>query len=197
MLFRSLSPTLNANLARFAEPLEGPTSQALRSLAMRHGVHLVGPLIEREGAQHFNALLGFTPSGERWLHYRKRNPWYPETWATPGALPFPRATIHGLRVTAAICFDVHFLEETAAEVLAETDLLLFPSAWVSDEDTLPALLRHLARRFDLQVLNANWGPGSPSVLGQGGSLVVGRGGEVLARHADALQPRMDVLLTRP
>jgi hypothetical protein len=39
----------------------------------------------------------------------------------------------------------------------------------------------LAQRFDLTIVNANWGPGDVAVPGQGGSCVVGPDGRVLAR----------------
>ena len=76
--------------------------------------------------------------------------------------------------------------------LAAADLLLFPSAWVDREDTLPATLRTLAARFDVAIANANWGPGVVRVSGQGGSRIVAAGGRTVAvvaagaRRADAV-----------
>ena len=45
----------------------------------------------------------------------------------------PLVEIAGVKLTIAICYDVHFLAEEAADVLAAADLLVFPSAWVEEE----------------------------------------------------------------
>lgn len=178
-----VSPRGELDLARFGEPLDGPTAAALAALATRHRVHLVGPLIEAAGDARHNTMLGFRPDGARFLHYRKRHPWLPEEWATPGDAPCPVVEIAGVQVTIATCYDVHFLRDDAADALTRADLMLFPSAWVDRANTRPALLHDLARDFDLAIANANWGPGVVRVPGQGGSCVVAPGGRVLASCA--------------
>lgn len=178
----------------FAEPLDGPTAQALASRARRHECSVVGPLVERAGADAFNTLVGFGPDGERWLHYRKRHPWMPETWATPGELPMPLVAWRGLTVTAAICFDAQFLAQEAGDVLSSADLLLFSSAWVEDVDSRPALLGGLAKTFDVAIVNANWGPGQPRVPGQGRSMAVSRSGQIVAEMKPGAL-RLDVALS--
>ena len=117
----------------------------------------------------------------------------PETWATPGDLPYPLVEWRGVRLTAAICFDVHFLAEDAARELREADLLLFSSAWVDDEsgDSRPGHLSTLG----VAVLNANWGVGRPKLPGQGGSLFMSRDGEVVERLGD-IASRLDVAMSR-
>jgi predicted amidohydrolase len=179
-----VSPGLDFDLAPFAEPLTGPTAASLASLARRHGCYLAGPLVERDardGAKLHNAVLVFAPDGALVAHYRKRHPWYPEGWATPGDAPPPVFDVRGTRVTVAICFDVHFLAEDGAGALREASVLLFPSAWVERRDSRDTLLPELARRFDVAVVNANWGPGAPRIAGQGASRILGRDGHVLAR----------------
>ncbi len=203
-----VSPTGDFDLRPFAEPRDGPTARALAALAKKHRTRLVGPLVERDGADFYNAMIGFDAEGAELLHYRKRHPWYPETWATPGAAPHPVVTIEGLRVTLAICFDIHFANELPA-----ADVLLFPSAWVEDrgaersgprdrgargaqpleretrprDDSRPALLSALG----VHVVNANWGDGEPRVPGQGTSCILHASGEVLARGG----PRIDAVLS--
>jgi predicted amidohydrolase len=170
------------DLTPFAEPLDGPTAKALAGLARRHRVALAGPLVERDQARIFNTLLLFDAAGRYVGRWRKRHPWYPEHWASPGDLGTPVVTLAGLCITACICFDVHFVAQCAAEELSMADVLLFPSAWVEaqwGEDARASLLGDLARRFALTVVNANWGPGEPAVPGQGGSRVVLPSGEML------------------
>lgn len=165
-----VSPRGDFDLTRFAEPLDGATAQALAALAVELQVHLVGPLVERDGSRCFNAMVGFRPDGSRFLHYRKRHPWYPETWATPGEEPLPLVEVKGVTISLAICFDVHFLAEESAAQLEQADVLLFPSAWVEEgADTRPALLGGLAERFHLAIVHANWCAGAVVVPGQGHS----------------------------
>lgn len=192
-----VSPQGDFGLTRFAEPLEGRAHEALQHLARRFDALLVGPVIERDGAQLFNSMIAVTPTGERLLHYRKHHPWYPEVWATPGHAPAPVFEWRGTRITAAICFDVHFLGAEAASPLREADLLLFSSAWVDDGpglDSRPGHLQSLAVEFDVAVLNANWGDGDPSLYGQGGSLAMTHRGAVLQRLGDGAA-RLDVELS--
>lgn len=188
-----LSPSLRCDPTPFAEPLDGPTARHLADLAKRHHTHLFGPLIERSGERCFNTMIGFSPDGTPCLHYRKRHPWDPETWATPGDLPYPLLQLGRWTLTLAICFDVHFLGEDAVHQLALADVLLFPSAWVEETDSRAGLLADLARRFGLEIVNANWAEGDVTVPGQGRSMVVGRDGQVRAQLAPGAG-RLDVAL---
>ena len=173
------------DLTRFAEPRDGPTSRALAALAKKHRTHLVGPLIERAGESIFNAMIGFDPDGAEFIHYRKRHPWYPETWATPGDDPHPKIRLRTLVISLAICFDLHF------GGWPEVDLLLFPSAWVEEEeDSRAAMLTKLRTN----VVNANWGAGEPRLPGQGDSMIVGASGKILARADTVTGPRIDAVI---
>jgi predicted amidohydrolase len=186
-----VSPRGDFDVRGMAEPLDGATATALRQMAVRHGVYLVGPLIEAHCSRYYNATLGFAPDGAQVLHYRKRHPWFPESWATPGTQPHPVVQMGPLAVMVAVCFDVHFLADEAASQLEAADLLLFPSAWVDRDDTRVPHLVELATGFDLAVANANWAPGVVRVHGQGGSCLLGADGRLLAevtlgaRRADA------------
>jgi predicted amidohydrolase len=173
------------DLTRFAEPKGGPTSRALAALAKKHATHLVGPLVERSGDRIYNAMIGFDPEGVEFIHYRKRHPWYPETWATPGGDPHPIVRIRTIRLTLATCFDIHFAEWPRA------DVLLFPSAWVEEEDSRAAMLAKLG----MHVVNANWGVGEPRLPGQGDSMIVDASGKIVARVTEATGPRIDAVIS--
>jgi len=177
-----VDPDLHFDLRPFAEPLDGPTTRAYRSLAGEHRIHLAGPVVEASGGAFFNSFVVVDPRGEVVGHYRKRHPWIPERWAARGTLPYPNLQIAGLRMTLAVCYDVHFLAREAPDLLAAADVLLFPSAWVDDDDTdlRTELFDMLVRRFGLTVVNANWGEGEPRLPGQGRSRIVGPGGVVQA-----------------
>ena len=167
------------DLERFAEPLDGPTARALAAMARRHRTNLVGPLVLAEGAHRYNAMVGFDREGEPIFTYRKRHPWIPETWASAGPEPAPVVDIEGARVTIAICYDVHFIAEDAGPALDASDLLLFASAWVEENDSRPTRLPELARAHRIAIANANWGPGVVRVPGQGGSSILDSRGRVV------------------
>lgn len=196
-----VSPWGDFDLRPFAEPLEGETARALSELAARYRVALAGPLVERTGEHFYNTLLLFAKDGRHIGHWRKRHPWYPERWASPGDLGGGVVEIEGVRVTAGICFDIHFLAEDAPQSLTRADLLLFPSAWVEsspEEDSRPEILSSLARAFHIAVLNANWGYAAPFLPGQGGSMILDCEGQILARTHPGRTPQvLQALLTFP
>ena len=180
-----VSPAGEFDLARFAEPLDGPTGTRCAAIARARGVHLIAPLVLRESNALYNAIACFDPAGAPAVVDRKRHPWFPEEWATPGPDAPPVVEIAGKRVTAAICFDVHFLADDSAAQLAAADVLVFPSAWVEEVDSRPQLLSALARQFELHVANANWAPGVVRVPGQGGSCVIDPRGQLIVRAAES------------
>lgn len=180
------------DLSSFGEPFEGAQLAGLRALALERRAAVIGPVIERDGARLFNTQVVLAADGSVLAKYRKRHPWYPETWATPGDLPFPRFRLGDLECTLAICFDVHFLAQEAMHELGDSDVLFFCSAWVDDEvDSRPGHLTPLARDFGLAVVNANWGRGDPRLPGQGGSMVIDRTGAILCRATERHR-RLDV-----
>jgi predicted amidohydrolase len=178
-----VSPHGDFDLRPFAEPEDGPTSRALSALARRRGVALVAPLILREGESCFNAMVIHDAEGRAQLIYRKRHPWYPETWAAAGPSGPPLLRMGDLTLTIAICFDAQFLElePDSRAALAAADLLLFPSCWVDHHDSRTPLLARIARTFGVAVANANWAAGVVRVSGQGGAGIIGPDGAWLAR----------------
>lgn len=176
-----VSPAIDFDLSRFAEPIDGTTAVALATLARKHRTHLVGPLVLAEGGFLFNATVGFAPDGSLFFLYKKRHPWIPEEWATPGPDPHPVFAIAGVNVTVACCYDVHFLAREARETLDAADLLLFPSAWVEERDSRLRRLSAIARAHRLHVAAANWGPGVLHVKGQGSSAIIDPNGDIVTR----------------
>ncbi len=125
-----VSPRGNFDLSHFAEPADGPLARAWAALARAHDVTLVAPIVEAEMRAFYNTTLVFDPGGACVARYRKHHPWFPETWATPGAEPVGTFTLGDLRCALFVCFDVHFVRNEAAAALDAADVLVFPSAWV-------------------------------------------------------------------
>jgi predicted amidohydrolase len=193
-----VSADLHCDLRPFAEPLTGPTLTAYRRLARKHGAHIAGPLVEAAEGVCFNAFVVVDPAGDVRCHYRKRHPWFCETWAAKGTLPYPTFELAGLKLALAICFDIHFVEDEAHDTLAAADVLLFPSAWVDDgaRDLRAGIFRSLVRRFGLTVVNANWGAGEPRLPGQGRSRIVGPHDQIEAPPALGRVSRVDAEIGR-
>lgn len=193
-----VSPSGDFDLSRFAEPIDGSTLARARSLARRRRTALGVPLVELgPDGLLYNCYALVDASGELVHCYRKRHPWYPETWATPGQAPFECVELGGISLVVAICFDVHFLTREAAPVLSRADLLIFPSAWVDDGelDARAEVLEALSRRFGIAIANPNWGPGDPPVRGQGTSRILRPGhAPLVARSAPGAARRIDAEL---
>ncbi|MDQ4222415.1 nitrilase-related carbon-nitrogen hydrolase, partial [Pseudomonas aeruginosa] len=108
---------LNAqNIAGNAEPLDGPSLQAVQRAARERGVAVVVGLIENDGGKFYNTTVFVAPEGLL-LSYRKTHLWVSE----PGlVLPGDRfATLQwrGVRIGLLICYDSEFPE--SARALAE------------------------------------------------------------------------------
>jgi len=175
-----LSPRGEIDLSHFSEPLDGTTVTEAKRIAKRRHANLVVPLVLREGDTISNAAVLVEPTGEV-TAYRKRHPWIPERWATPGRSPPPLVRIAGITLTFGVCYDLHFLPEDASDELEQADLLVFTSAWVDDEATRLPQLAALATRFRVAIANANWGPGVVEIPGQGDSAIFDANGSILAR----------------
>lgn len=124
---------IGADMARLAEPADGPSARAVAAIAVRHGL-AVGygypeRNTERHGVLHNSAQL-IGPDGEVLAHYRKTHLYggFETQWFTPGEQAVAQAELDGLTVGLMICYDVEFPENVRAQALAGTDLLLVPTA---------------------------------------------------------------------
>ena len=192
-----VSPQGNFDLAPFAEPLKGPTCSRICDLAKKHNSTLVAPLIEidEKSGNYYNSFVACSPQGAILAHYRKRHPWLPETWATPGESAPPLFEINGFAITIAICFDVHFVRADMHNELAKAEVLLFPTAWVNGDgpnDTREKVLPSIAKDYQLWIINANWAPSTPRLWGQGNSQIIDPNGN---RVAVAPRGRKTTLVT--
>ncbi len=117
-----------------AEPVPGPTTQAMAKAARENEVTVIAPLFERRGpGLHHNTLAVLDPEGEVIGIYRKmhipHDPGFEEKfYFTPGDLGF-RAfpTPHG-RIGALICWDQWFPEAARATALHGAIMLFYPTA---------------------------------------------------------------------
>lgn len=118
------------DVARLAEPADGPSAEAVARVAARHGIAVAYGCPERDGDAVFNAVRLVGADGTALAGYRKTHLYGPFEHAhfTPGDRPVVQAELHGLRVGLLVCYDVEFPENVRAHALAGTDLLVVPTA---------------------------------------------------------------------
>ncbi len=119
-------------LARLAEPVDGPTVQRLHRWAQTTGATIVAGLPERDGDRFYNSAVVVTPNGLLGT-YRKTHLYYEETQHfTPGADGFQVWTVtdrrrQSYRLGVMVCFDWFFPESARTLALAGADVIAHPS----------------------------------------------------------------------
>lgn len=117
-----------------AEPIPGPTTEALAAVARRERVALIVPLFERRapGVFHNSAVL-LAADGTRVGVYRKMHipddpGFYEKYYFAPGDLGFPAFELAGRRVGVLICWDQWYPEAARLAALHGASVLFYPTA---------------------------------------------------------------------
>jgi N-carbamoylputrescine amidase len=124
----------DAALFDLAEPLPGPTTEAMAAVAKQHGVSIVTPVFERRAAGvYHNSLVVIGPKGDITGLYRKMHIpddplFYEKYYFTPGdlgflSIPTPEATVGPL-----ICWDQWYPEAARLTALSGAEILVYPTA---------------------------------------------------------------------
>ncbi|MEQ8270837.1 carbon-nitrogen hydrolase [Algiphilus sp.] len=191
-----------------AEPIPGPSSEALGAVAAELGVVIVASLFERRAAGlYHNTAAVLDADGRLAGIYRKMHipddpGYYEKFYFTPGDLGFePIDTAVG-RLGVLVCWDQWYPEAARLMALAGAELLLYPTAigWNPQEaveeqhrqrDAWRTIQRAHAIANGLPVLVANrcgFEPDPSGVLPGaqfwGGSFIAGPQGELLAEAED-------------
>jgi N-carbamoylputrescine amidase len=124
------------DLAQFdlAEPIPGPSTEALAAAARDSGAVVVGSLFERRAPGLFhNTAVVFDADGSLAGTYRKMHipddPGYFEKYYfTPGDLGFEPVETSIGRVGVLVCWDQWFPEAARLMALAGADVLVYPTA---------------------------------------------------------------------
>jgi N-carbamoylputrescine amidase len=142
-LFRTPYPCQSEDPSRleWAEPVPGPTSEALCKRAGELGVAIIGSLFERRaaGLYHNTAVLidetGALRGRYRKLHIPDDPLYYEKFYFAPGDLGVPVAPLAGVPTSALVCWDQWFPEAARLATLGGAQLLFYPTAigWQFDE----------------------------------------------------------------
>ena len=124
-----------------AEPVPGPTTEALAKVAAARGITVVGSLFERraEGLYH-NTAVSLDASGRIASLYRKMHIpddplYYEKYYFAPGDTGFPSVALGPARVSTLVCWDQWFPEAARLAALGGAQILCYPTAigWQFDE----------------------------------------------------------------
>ena len=126
-----------------AEPLPGPSTDAIARECARRGVLVVFGLIESDPASGklFNSVALVGPTGY-FASYRKLH--LPclgaDRFTDPGDRPFAVHDIGGLKLGLNICFDGSFPESARILTLLGADLIVLPTNWATSARKMAELV---------------------------------------------------------
>ena len=124
----------DAALFDLAEPIPGPTSDALAKIARELGVVVVASLFERRaaGVYHNTAVVLDADGTERGRYRKMHIPddplYYEKFYFTPGDLGFRAFDTAVGRVGTLVCWDQWYPEAARLTALAGADVLFYPTA---------------------------------------------------------------------
>jgi len=145
-LFAGLYPCQSEDYGQFdaAEPIPGPTSEALGRAAREHGVVVLTSLFERrgEGVYHNTAVVygadGRLAGTYRKMHIPDDPLYYEKFYFTPGDLGFRSFPTRFGRVGVCICWDQWFPEAARLVALTGAEMIFYPTAIGYLADHAPA-----------------------------------------------------------
>lgn len=118
-----------------AEPVPGPTSERLASLAKELGIVIVASLFERDGKEYYNTACVLDADGRFLGKYRKvhipddpRNYYSEYYYFKPGNLGFPLFQTKFAKIGVQVCWDQWFPEGARSLALQGADILFYPTA---------------------------------------------------------------------
>ena len=124
----------DAALFDLAEPLPGPTTQAMAAVAKSRGISIVTPFFERRAAGvYHNSLVVLGPNGDVSGHYRKMHIpddplFYEKYYFTPGDLGFMSIPTPEAALGPLICWDQWYPEAARMTAMSGAEILVYPTA---------------------------------------------------------------------
>ncbi len=124
----------NADLFNLAEPVPGPSTEALSKLARSLNVVIIGSLFERRSAGvYHNTAAIMDADGSLLGKYRKMHIpddplYYEKFYFTPGDLGFPNFDTRFGRIGVLVCWDQWYPEGARLSSLGGANILFYPTA---------------------------------------------------------------------
>ncbi|MGD0950671.1 MAG: carbon-nitrogen hydrolase [Candidatus Binatia bacterium] len=117
-----------------AEPIPGPSTDALGKAAAEHGVAVIGSIFERRapGLYHNTAVIidadGSLRGRYRKMHIPDDPLYYEKYYFSPGDLGFESFAVRGTQVGVLVCWDQWFPEAARLTSLKGAQILFYPTA---------------------------------------------------------------------
>jgi N-carbamoylputrescine amidase len=117
-----------------AEPIPGPSTEALGAAAKKHGIVIVGSIFERRaaGVYHNTAVVldadGSIAGVYRKMHIPDDPLYYEKFYFTPGDLGFKSFDTKHAKVGVLVCWDQWFPEAARLTALTGAEILFYPTA---------------------------------------------------------------------
>jgi len=119
-------------LATLAEPIDGPTAQALADIARKSGLCLAVGVISAEQGDYFDCQLLFSPKGDLLGAYRKVHLFSGEKEIfRSGDTPLVVETPLG-RIGMTVCYDLIFADYIRSLIELGADLVINSTNWITD-----------------------------------------------------------------
>src|SRR5437867_2312889 len=124
----------NPELFNLAEPIPGPSTEALGKAAKEFGVVIIGSLFERRAAGvYHNTAVVLNADGSLLGMYRKMHIpddplYYEKFYFTPGDLGFRAWRTRHARIGVCICWDQWYPEAARLTALQGAEILFYPTA---------------------------------------------------------------------
>lgn len=125
---------LDDTLFDLAEPIDGPTNQALAKIAVETGMVIISSIFEKAAAGlYYNTAVVIEKTGEIIGHYRKmhipHDPLFEEKYYfAPGDLGFKAHETSTGKLGTLICWDQWYPEAARLTAMAGADVLFYPTA---------------------------------------------------------------------
>lgn len=181
-----------------AEPIPGPTSQALSALAKELEVVLVGSIYEYiQGGLYFNTAVVFERDGRllgksRKMHIPEDDAYTEKFYFAPGDTDYPVFKTSLIDLAVPTCWDQWFPEVARIAMLKGADLIVYPTAignepahpQTSHADRWQVVQRGHAVANTLYVAACNRVGAEERHIFFGGSFIADPDGRLLSEAAD-------------
>ncbi|MGH6942542.1 carbon-nitrogen hydrolase family protein [Hypericibacter sp.] len=174
---------LGDDCARMAEPADGASAREAARIAKHHGIALLYGYAERDGDAIYNSILLVGADGKPLANYRKVHLFGPEEKRLfePGK-DYVMATLNGLTIGLAICYDVEFPEFIRTLALKGADLIAVPTCLTPPYWEIPtSILRARAYENQIFLAYANHSGAERELSYIGMSAIVGPDGKDIQR----------------
>ncbi len=169
-----------------AEPLPGPTTDALSAACAATGAYTVVGLLEHDSPEVYNVAALIGPEGLVGVYRKIHLPYLGvDRFATPGDRPFAVWDTPLGRIGIAICYDLRFPEVLRVLGVLGADIIALPTNWPETSELMPDYVtrtRALENRVYLLACNRVGVESGFRFFGR--SQIVGTSGKVYVETGD-------------